>query len=34
MPEKIIEQAHYLTEFSALKYPFDRGVDSRRGIEY
>lgn len=34
MPERIKEQAHYVTDFAAVKHPFEQGVDSRRGIEY
>jgi len=34
MPNSIMEMCHYVTEVSAVKHPFEEGVDSRRGIEY
>lgn len=32
--DKIVEAADYLTVMTALKHPYQRGVASRRGIEY
>lgn len=32
--EKFIEEADYVSEISALKHPYTRGIAARRGIEY
>lgn len=34
MPEEIIEIADYVTELVPHKHPFQKGIESRRGIEY
>jgi cob(I)alamin adenosyltransferase len=33
-PEEIIKQADLVTEMMAVKHPFTRGINARRGIEY
>lgn len=33
-PEKLICLADYVSEIKAVKHPFDKGICSRRGIEY
>jgi len=33
-PEEIIKQADLVTEMVAVKHPFTRGINARRGIEY
>ncbi len=32
--EKIIEMSDYVSEIKAVKHPYDKGVTSRKGIEY
>jgi cob(I)alamin adenosyltransferase len=33
-PSEVIEQADLVTEMVAVKHPFIKGVEARRGIEY
>ena len=33
-PDEIIEISDYVSEIRMIKHPFDRGISSRRGIEY
>ena len=32
--DKLIKYADYLTEMTAVKHPFDKGITARKGIEY
>lgn len=34
MPEEIMEIADLVTEMTEIKHPFNKGVSSRRGVEY
>ncbi len=33
-PPEVLEAADLVTEMNAVKHPFDRGIEARRGIEY
>lgn len=33
-PEKLIKNAHYVTEMKYIKHPFKKGIIARAGIEY
>lgn len=33
-PQEFIEIADYVTEFKAIKHPFEAGIQARRGIEF
>ena len=33
-PEAILERADYVTVMQALKHPYERGIQARKGIEF
>lgn len=33
-PKEILELADYISEISAVRHPYDKGIGARRGIEY
>ena len=33
-PEELFEYGDYISEIKAVRHPYDKGIDARRGIEY
>jgi len=33
-PEEIIDAADLVTEMKQIKHPYEKGISSRRGVEY